>query len=117
MIIVSGSLSPLSHLWCFFLLTLAFLPSSCHPRNPRNPRFLFFFAAFSVFRSLTKSAFVLLSCLIIVFRGEEESAFISVNPSALLRTASAVLFPFNFVLFTFFLSSAKSPFGFAQGKL
>ena len=38
---------------------------------------------------------------IIEFRGEQKSVFISVIPSALLRTASAVVLPFAFVLSTF----------------
>jgi len=48
------------------------------PNNPRNA--WFFFATFSVFRSLTKSAFILLSRLMIIFlSGEEKSVFISVH--------------------------------------
>ena len=43
---------------------------------------------------------------IIEFRGEQESVLISVNPSALLRTASAVLLPFDFLLS---LSPRRSP--------
>jgi len=37
--------------------------------------------------------------IVVLLRDEQKSVSISVNPSALLRTASAVLFTFVFLLF------------------